>query len=117
MPGNEIPNEDGFVAADQDAVIPDVLAGERFAASPDFDGPEVCPGAVILDVVLLKRVVHGFCFFVFVVGLISFNTEIFAFFARSATTISQIVRFILLSAGACRVAKAGAETRAAPRSA
>jgi hypothetical protein len=62
VPGNGIPNEDGFVAADQDAVIPDVLAGERFAASPDFDGPDVCPGAVVLDVVLVKRVVHGFCF-------------------------------------------------------
>ena len=58
MPGKGIPDEDGFIAADQDAVIPDALPGERFAASPDFDGPEVCPGAVVLDVALIECVVH-----------------------------------------------------------
>jgi len=61
MPGNGIPNKDGFVAANQDAVIFDALPGERFAASRDFNGPEKRPGAVVLDVVLVKRVVHGFC--------------------------------------------------------
>jgi len=33
VPGNKIPNEDGFVAADQDAVIFYALAGERHPPS------------------------------------------------------------------------------------
>jgi hypothetical protein len=110
-----IPDADGLVSADQDAVIFDALIGEGFAAGLYLDVLEEVSGAVVLNVALIECVVHGFCFFVFVVGLISFDACTLASFASRATSISQIVRIILLSVGACRVATAGAETRAAPR--